>query len=86
MQLREGHMKLEAIRLLVEQSEPRAPGPPFQGNVVRHLTDSEIHDLVEARMVGVKINDLAEQFGVNRSTVLRQLRKVGLSGPWPDQG
>jgi len=73
-------MKLEGIRLPASRGEPREPRPRFQGVVLRHLSDSEIQELVAARMAGAKINDLAEQFGVNRSTVLRQLRKWGLSG------
>lgn len=77
-QLREHSSTLEALVSLLGTTpekpavtrKPRNALPKPQ----RQLTQDEIRDLVQRRLEGVKINDLAAEFRVHRSTVLRQLR------------
>jgi DNA-binding transcriptional ArsR family regulator len=45
---------------------------------LRRLTELEIEELVAARLQGAAIRQLAERFGVNRSTVDRHLRERGV--------
>jgi DNA-binding transcriptional ArsR family regulator len=45
---------------------------------LRRLSEAEIDELVAARLQGAEIRQLAEQFGVNRSTVDRHLRDRGV--------
>jgi transposase-like protein len=38
----------------------------------------EVRELVKDRNHGAEINQLAERFGVNRDTIMRQLQKTGV--------
>lgn len=49
---------------------PRTVAPRPQ----RQLSQDEILELVRRRLEGMKINDLAAEFRVHRSTVVRQLK------------
>ncbi len=46
---------------------------------LRKLCSDEVNDLVRLRFEGTEINELAERFGVNRATIMRQLQKAGVA-------
>lgn len=48
------------------------------------LTPDRVRELVAQRNRGVEINELAEQFRVNRDTVINHLKQAGVTGRrWP---
>lgn len=47
---------------------------------LRRLTEVQVRELAEAREAGMEINDLAERFGIDRSTVITHLRRAGVPG------
>lgn len=50
----------------------------------QQLSVEQVRELVKAREQGAEINELAEQFGVDRSTVLEHLKREGVPGRrWP---
>jgi hypothetical protein len=46
----------------------------------RRLTPDEIVRLIDGRGAGLRIADLASEFGINRTTVIRHLRRNGEAG------
>ncbi len=78
------------------QSPPRAPGlrgativasAPRDRRPARRLSTSEAEEMVSLYRDGETIVALAARFGVDRSTVMRQLRKAGVPkyAGWTDQ-
>ncbi len=66
----------------------RRPRGPRQAQV--RLTESEVDDLLDARLAGASILELASTFGVGRTTVMNHLRRrgvptVGESLKWDEQ-
>ncbi len=47
---------------------------------MRRLTEGQITALVADRAAGAEINDLAEKYGVDRTTVIGHLHRAGVSG------
>lgn len=47
---------------------------------LRRLTEAQVQELVEVRRAGAEIKELAERFGIDRSTVIAQLRRAGVPG------
>jgi DNA-binding MurR/RpiR family transcriptional regulator len=41
------------------------------------LSDKRILELIEARFSGLTINQLAAEFGIHRTTVMRHLQRCG---------
>ena len=77
-QLREQIPTLEDLSNLSQATPGRRPvdrKPSSPPRPQRQLTSLELQDLVHRRLEGVKINDLATEFGVHRSTILRQLKE-----------
>ena len=52
------------------------------------MDSAEIDDLVEAYKAGTSIKDLADEIGINRSTILKKLQGMGIPRRYPalDQG
>lgn len=50
------------------------------GRRMRRLTVEQAAQLAEEREAGAEINELAEQFGVDRTTVINHLHRAGVSG------
>jgi transposase-like protein len=46
----------------------------------RQLSPEDVARLVAEREAGAEINNLAEQFGVHRATVINQLQRAGVDG------
>lgn len=69
---------------LVQMPPRSAEGDPQQVRPLRRLSDIEIAELVATRTAGAQINELAEQFGIHRATVITHLERAGLPGRrWP---
>jgi transposase-like protein len=45
---------------------------------LRRLSVDEVRELVKARNQGAEINQLAEQFDINRDTVMRHMQQAGV--------
>lgn len=52
------------------------PSPP--SSRIRRLTSSEVDALVTAYLEGERIEDLADRYGIHRSTVMAKLRRAGV--------
>ncbi len=50
----------------------------------KRLNPDQVSELVEARVSGVEIDDLAERYGIDRNTVMAHLQRAGVPGRrWP---
>ena len=45
---------------------------------IRRLTSSEVDALVTAYLEGERVEDLADRYGIHRSTVMAKLRRAGV--------
>jgi len=51
---------------------------------LQRLNMEEVRELVKARVSGAEIDDLAERFGIGRTTVIEHLKREGVPGRrWP---
>jgi transposase-like protein len=69
--------QMERLRDKVLQGGTRRSEPRSAVRRSRQLTKDEVGSLVAARLAGAEINELAEQFGVHRATVISLLGRAG---------
>jgi hypothetical protein len=70
--------QMERLRDKVLQGGTRRSEPRPQVRRSRQLTKDEVESLVAARLAGAEINQLADQFGVHRATVIKLLSRAGV--------
>lgn len=59
----------------LDQRLPELPPPP---NTSRKPTDQEVSDMIEAYQSGLRVRDVATQFGFHRTTVSTALKGKGV--------
>lgn len=73
----------EDRRRLVQdhQASVRArPTPAVHRRVVDRLGEGAVHEIIEARRTGMKLKDVAKQYGISESSVKRMLRTCDADG------